>query len=154
MNTLINWKKGFFSSSYQLLASGIPCGFLKVKTFRNNTEGELNNKKYIFENRGFWKSETYIIDALTNAQIAVIKYDSWKNKAVIEYSENKYRFEFDNFWHTKWNILLNEEIVVSFKTTVFYTKGEIFSNSADELLILTGIYISNYYMQRTAAAAS
>lgn len=143
-----SWEKRFFSNSYHFFYSDLPFGYFKIKSFKNKSVGELNNKAFLFENIGFWKKETRIIEVLSNDRLANIKYDLWKDKALIEYAGKTFQFKYDNLWRTKWSILLDGEPQVSYKASITHTKGKVFSSNAAELLILAGIYISNIHSQK------
>ncbi len=49
MQTYLNWKKGLFSSTYNIYSNGILLGELKDKQFSQTATGQLNGKKYIFK---------------------------------------------------------------------------------------------------------
>jgi len=152
MNIFLNWKKGFFSNTYQIYNNGIQVGFLKLSTWSQKAKGVLKEREFEFITKGFLKQETTMLDSKTNSIIATISYNSWKSKAVIKkLSNEEYKWEFNNFWNTKWS-LTNSYIFINYHGST--TKGEINSSTDDELLLITGLYISNYYWQRRASAVA
>ena len=63
MKTLYNWKKGIFSSTYEIYTNNQLVGSLNDKAFGKTSNGIINNQKYIFQTTGFFKPQTNIIDA-------------------------------------------------------------------------------------------
>jgi hypothetical protein len=100
---------------------------------------------YNFETKGFFNQETRIINPDSNIQIGKITYNSWKTKAIIEIGNKTFTWKYDNAWNTKWSLSYNEDILLHYYGS--YTKGVIGINVQDELLILSGLYISNYFWQ-------
>ena len=86
-----------------------------------------------------------IINPDTNLQTGKITYNTRKTKATIEYSDKIVFWKYDNGWNTKWSISNSVELIVRYHGS--FTKGEIEVSSYDELLILTVLYITNYFWQ-------
>jgi len=55
METILNWKKGIFQSSYKIYSRENFVGSLKHNSWLNSAEGELNVKKYSFKTKGILK---------------------------------------------------------------------------------------------------
>jgi hypothetical protein len=114
--------------------------------------GSINGKEYEFITKGLFKKETSIIDTKTTLIAGTIFYRSWKSIATIILPDGaEYNWQYTDFWHTKWS--LNKDLYfINFKGSSF--KGEIVSYISEDLLIISGIFISNYYTQKSAAAAT
>jgi hypothetical protein len=149
MENNLNWKKGIFKSSYEILSGEQPSGFLKPDTWTRKGTGELNGRKYLFETKGFFNQETLIINPDTNLQTGRITYNTWKTKATIEYDNKIFFWKYDNGWNTKWSISDSNPLLVRYQGS--FTRGEIEISSYNELLILAGLYITNYFWQISSA---
>jgi hypothetical protein len=145
MGTYLHWKKGVFKSTYEILSGEMFIGNLRPDSWSNDGKGELNGKKYIFVTKGFFNQETMIINPNTNLRAGKITYNTWKTKATIEYDGKVFFWKYDNGWNTKWSITDSATLLVRYHGS--FTKGEIEISSYDELLILTGLYITNYFWQ-------
>jgi len=145
MKTQLNWRKGFFKNTYEIYLENKKIGELKDKCWSQSAFGELNGKRYKFKTKGFLKQETQIIDIESNSIVGKITYNSWRTKAKIEYSGKEYDWKYNNTWNTKWSILYSQEIQVDYQGSS--SKGKIEVNNQNELLILSGLFITNYYWQ-------
>jgi len=152
MEKLISWKRGIFSRTFKFYSHDIEIGYLKIGAWSNNAKGIINGKEYEFITKGLFKQETSIIDTKTNLIAGTIIYRSWKSKATIKLAYGaEYNWQYTNFWHTKWS--LNKDLYfVNYKGSSF--KGEIISYIAEDLLVISGVFISNYFSQKSAAAAT
>ncbi|MBM2817033.1 MAG: hypothetical protein HW421_3795 [Ignavibacteria bacterium] len=149
MSTSLKWKKGFFKSTCEIISGGNIVGWLKDSTWRQSSEAEINGKKYTFKTKGFFKQETQIIDS-GNQVIGKISYNAWMSKAIIEYSGKTVNWKYDNIINTKWSISDSLGNIISYKGS--FTKGEIEYDIQDDLLLLTGLYIEDYYSQVASSA--
>ena len=147
MTTNFNWKKGIFANEYSIYSDGKPVGRLKEKTFSQTALGELNDKKYVFKTKGFLKQRTDILDASESKLIGKINYNSWMNKAAITVNGKTVSWKYNNAWNTKWSLYDTGGTLVKYAGSG--GKGQIQSDIADELLILSGLYVTNYYWQMT-----
>jgi hypothetical protein len=145
METNLTWEKGVFKNSYEIFSHGNPIGKLRPDTWSRQGNGELNSKKYKFEIKGFFNQETIIINIETNLPVGKIIYNTLKTKATIEYDGKIATWKYDNGWNTKWSISNTTVLLVRYNGS--FTNGDIEVFSYDELLILTGLYITNYFWQ-------
>lgn len=145
MVTYLQWKKGIFKSTYEILSGESFIGNLRPDSWGNIGKGELNGKKYIFETKGFFNPETLINTTENNLPIGKITYNSWKTRATIECGNKAYMWKYDNAWNTKWSVSDSEGILMRYHGS--FTKGDIEIKVADEMLILSGLYITNYFWQ-------
>lgn len=141
------WNKKFFSSTYNVYSNGQQNGNLTEKSFSQTAFGELNGKKYIFKTKGFFNQITEIIDASSNKIIGNITFNNWMTKANISTGNKTYLWKYDNAWGSKWSIYNSEGLKISYFG--YSSKGQIDSNTDDELLLLTGLFVTNYYWQTT-----
>jgi hypothetical protein len=145
--TILNWKKGFFSQTYNIYSSNLVIGMLKNKTWSSSAEGEINGRKYLFKTQGFFKQSTQIIDIENGAVVGNITYNSWMTKAMIENLGIIAFWKYDNFWNTKWSIVGQDGTEIYYEGSS--TKGQIIFEKQNDLLALTGLFVTNYYWQMT-----
>lgn len=149
MKTL-RWKNSFFSNTWNLTSDETPVGSLRANAWKKTALGELNGKKFNFATKGFFGQETQIFDADSAAHLATISYNSWHTKASIITPGGKiFTWRYDNTWHTKWSISDASEVKINYAGSI--TKGTIESAEQDELLLLSGLFITNYYWQISVA---
>jgi hypothetical protein len=143
--TILNWKKGLFSKSYDIYSNTSLIGILKENTWSSSAEGSINGKKYIFKTQGVFKQSTQIIDVENGAVVGYITYNSWMTKAMIENLGIIAFWKFDNFWYSKWSIVGQDGNEMHFEGSS--GKGRILLRKDNDLLVLTGLFITNYYWQ-------
>jgi hypothetical protein len=149
MEAKLNWKKGIFKETYEIYSNGLLVGTLKENLWKQMAYGELNGKKVIFKTHGFLKQETQIIDPSSNLIIGNITYNSWMTKATIEYTNKVANWKYDNAWNTKWSISNSEGVQIQSQGSS--SKGTIEHQTQDDLLILSGLFVTNYYWQVSIA---
>jgi len=143
MRTNLKWEKGFFSNLYNIYSNGQQIGKLKDKTFTQTANGELNGEKYTFKTKGLFKQHTEIIDSLENKVIGEITYNNWMTKATISINGKTINWKYDNLWNTKWSISNSEGINIKYSGSSL--SGQIDSNTDNSLILLSGLYVTNYY---------
>lgn len=148
MKTSLEWRKGLFSSTYRITKEGRPVGELIEHTFAQTADGELNGKKYTFRTKGFLNQKTDIIDRRTGDVIGGIEYNAWMTKATLSFGPRKVLWKYTNMWNTKWSIYDSDSIKIDYSGST--SGGQIESSVDDELLLLSGLFVTNYYWQLTA----
>ncbi|PCH69476.1 MAG: hypothetical protein COC06_07385 [Bacteroidales bacterium] len=116
------------------------------KTFSQTKEGEINGKQYSFRTKGFFQQHTQIFNQF-DLLIGEIQYNSWMTKANITLGDQLISWKYDNIWNTKWSMTDSDGLLIN--STNSTTSGSISSNSEDELLLLIGLFVTNYYKQMT-----
>ena len=149
MPSKIHWKKKLISRSYAIYSSNQLIGQLREKVFSQTSTGELNDKEYKFITSGFFKQVTSIVDTKENKKIGEISYGTWMTKATFYINNKTYYWKYDNLLNTKWSVYNEEETEIKYYGS--YTNGIIEANTDDSLLLLSGLYVKNYYLQTTIA---
>jgi len=152
MTTVLNWTKGLFKCSYKILSGDVQIGELKESEFSQSAFGELHGKKFRFKTKGFLTQKTDIIDLENNELIGKITYNCWYPKAKIEYGSNLLYWKFSNLWETKWRIFNDEGVRFDFHG--WSMKGEVEMDIEDDLMVLTGLFIGNYYWKMVVIYAA
>ncbi|MCT8339195.1 hypothetical protein MG296_03950 [Flavobacteriaceae bacterium TK19130] len=148
MTLNLHWKKKFFSNQYRIFENGREVGHFKDQPFSNTTIAGLKGQKYTFKTTGFFKRHTEVLDA-SNTVVAEIEYGNWMRTASISIKGDVYSWKYDNTWNTKWSIRNHKGIEINYAGSS--TKGEIKANVEDTVLVLAGLFITNYYWQTTVA---
>jgi NAD dependent epimerase/dehydratase family len=91
------------------------------------------------------RDEGKIFNDENKTPIGKISYNSWMTKAKIECAGKVYYWKYDNSWSTKWSLNNAEGSLISY--TCSTAKGGITYDLQNNLLVLTGLYIKNYYWQ-------
>jgi hypothetical protein len=149
MNTNLRWKKSFLSNTYSIYSNGHLIGKLVEKTFSKSGNGILNGEKFSFNTSGFFIQHTDIIDVKVNKVIGEITYSNWMTKATVVTFNNKANWKYDNPWNTKWSISNSSGIQIKYAGSS--ANGRIDSNTDDSLLLLCGLFVTNYYRQMSIA---
>ncbi len=151
METKYEWKTTLFSTDFELFIDGNRSGFLNKGNLRRKVNGQLNNKKVLFTTKGFFGNETTITDPETGSFAGKIVYSLWKSKAVVEYQAYIFNWQYDNFFRTRWSIGNETGTLIRYRSECL--KGSVNSYTEDEILILTGFFIRNFFRQRSAGIA-
>lgn len=147
METKLNWKSGLFKNACKIYSGDAQVGELKEHTWSGSAAGELNGKKYVFKTQGFFRQKTLIINPLNNDIMGEINFHTWMTKATIRIMDKIFNWKYDNWLNTKWSIYNPEEILIHYSGS--FLKGKISASINEELLILTGLFVINYYLQST-----
>ncbi|HKL09286.1 MAG TPA: hypothetical protein VJ896_10970 [Bacteroidales bacterium] len=142
-----HWKKRIFSDTYRVYSLNQQTGELRNRTFSASADGEINGKRYTFRTKGFFKQQTEIIDHSDHSVVGKITFNSWMTKAYITINGREYTWKYQNVWNTRWSISGNGVGHITYKGTS--TGGQIETSTDDDLLLLTGLYVTNYYRQTT-----
>lgn len=145
MKNNLTWSKGFFSSLNQIYSNGKQLGSLNDKPFSRTIKGTFNGKEYLFRNSGFFNQYTEIVDCSDNKAIGRIEYHSWRRKATVSVNGKRYNWKYDNLWNSQWSLSNSDGISIRFNSSP--TKGQIDANTDDGLLVLSGLFIKNHYLQ-------
>ena len=141
----LNWNKKTFSNLFKIYSKGQQVGKLNSKSFSSNASAEFNNEKYTFITSGFFDPTTKIYDLAEKKFIGKIIYNSWRTKATINLNDKISYWKYENIWNTKWRISDEEGIQISYQGSS--SGGNIQTNTDDSLLLLSGLFIINYYWQ-------
>jgi hypothetical protein len=149
MGTVLNWKKGTFSSTCRISSGEEIIGELANYAFKQTAEGVIRNKRYLFRTKGLFKQETQIIDGKSDQVIGNISYSSMMSKATIQFKDRAVNWKYDNAWQTRWSLFNDQGTLMKFAGG--HSKGTIEYEEEDDLLVLTGMFVTNYYQQAMIA---
>lgn len=152
MEAHFTWKAKLFRNKYDIFRNDTLAGEMKDKNWSRTSLGELNTRKITFETRGIFRTETKILDTVSETELGIISYNIWKTKATITFNNKEYTFQYDNLFHTKWSISNENGPLVKYQSTI--SNGIIDSYTDDEVLILAGFYIRHFFQQNAASSAA
>jgi hypothetical protein len=145
MPNQITWKNKWFSETCEFYSGETRVGELRNKTWSESATGRLKEKKCTFRTKGFFKQETLILDADRTTALGKITYNSWRSRALIDLGTKIYEWKYDNAWNTKWSITESGKKIIDYQGSS--TRGRIIQEEENEILTLTGLYVTNYYRQ-------
>jgi hypothetical protein len=143
------WKKGFFSSTYELFLNESKVGELKQEMFSETVYGKINASNYKFKKKGMFSSEIEITDLNSKTLIGKIKFNSWVNNSELFLDEQKFEWKSDSFWGNKWSIREHDKKLIEYKTSGL-SDGNIKSTIINDLLLISGVFSFNYYKRLAA----
>ncbi len=146
MQLNLKWERKYLSNLNSIFQNDKLIGNINKDIFSQKSSGELNGKKYFFQKKGFLNQQVLIIDQSDNRIVGEIALDSFMTKASIVINKSMFSWKSDNLLTTRWNVTDYRDIQISFVSTL--NKGDIYSNTNKELLILSGLFIANYYKQQ------
>ena len=145
MHYPLKWKKNFFSTLFTIHSNDQQVGKLNNELFSQNAVAELHGMKCHFRTKGFFGQQTEIIDPLDNKTIGTIAFNDWMTSATISIGTEKLQWKYDNLWNTRWRVSDAGGIDVTYSG--YSTSGQIDSNTQEPLIILCGLYVTNYFWQ-------
>lgn len=143
----LTWRKDLFDSNYQLYSNGEIKGSLIFSSWKFNARG-IALKNYYFTSEGLLNPITKIRDEHHN-EVGVITYNGWKFKASIIFNNGQEpaSWTFTNSWLTQWAITNHHNKQIYYNSS--NTTGSIHTDNSDELLMLAGLFIREYYSRGT-----
>jgi len=149
MKSLLHWKKRAFASTCRIFSGEKNLGELSNQTFKRTAHGRIRNNHYRFRTDGIFRQETRIIDGSNDLVIGTISYNSMMSKATIQFADRTIRWKYDNAWQTRWSLSDDQGILMKF--TGGFSRGTVEYEMEEDLLVLTGIFVTNYYQQAMIA---
>lgn len=79
----------------------------------------------------------------------------WRNlrtnlsKATRQFADNTISWKYDNAWQTRWSLSDDQGILMKFSGG--FSRGTVEYDKDDDLLVLTGMFVTNYYQQAMIA---
>ncbi len=142
MERLLTWRKGVFDSNYQLYTNGEIKGSLIFSSLKNNARG-IALKNYYFTTEGFLNPVTKIRDE-NHHEVGTITYNSWKLKATVAFNNLEHAsWAYTNSWLSQWTITNHRDKQIIFHSST--GAGTAQSNNDDELLLLSGLFIREFF---------
>jgi len=141
----LNWKSEIFSSTIIVSKKNKKIAFFTSELFSETTSLKIDEIKYNFFKKGIFSEKTLIFNTSTKEIIGEIVYESFKTKARIKLNDKNYIWKNENFWNSKWSLTDENGILTKYDSN--FSGGQIESITNDYLLILTGLFTTNYYLR-------
>ncbi|TDE08842.1 hypothetical protein [Dyadobacter psychrotolerans] len=165
MGTKLHWIKEAFSRKIVILDGEIPVGEMwQDAMFSYDVQAKLNSIHLFYDVKGFLKRTVNIHDLKNdNKIIGVVQFHSGKKAELLLPSGEKYIWRRQNFFMKEWMLLRqnHEETQEVFHyeqlQTFFQDTGDITGSFAGEnagVLILTGLFLGNYFKRRRRRGAA
>lgn len=143
MEHFLTWRKGLFDSNYQIYKQSQIQASLFFSSWKNNARGIGLHESYFFTTEGFSNPITKITDQ-NGQEIGLITYHFWQLKASISLNKQEHSsWSFSNAWLSKWTINNFQGKEIHYQASS--GSGTVFSNNEDELLLLSGLFIKEYF---------
>lgn len=143
MDAILTWTKGLFESNYQIFSNGQIKNSLLFNTWKNEAQGIGANCNYYFRTSGYLHPTTQILNQQQEL-VGTITYNSWQTKATVQMkSGEQFLWNFTNGWYSKWVIGNFQDKQIFFESNS--SSGMIRTNTDDEVLLLTGLFIKEYH---------
>jgi hypothetical protein len=143
MEQVLNWRKGLFDSNYQVFNNGVLKFSMNFSSWKNTAIATTQAGIYLLKSEGFSKPETKILDN-QNQVLALITYDWLGFKAKIVFASGEtFDWSFQNSWLRRWSLNNHKDKQILFNAST--GNGLIHSNIDDDILILSGLFIREYY---------
>ena len=143
MEQILNWRKGLFDSNYQVFGNALLKFSLNFSSLKNSAIATTQQGIYLLRSEGFSNPETKILNN-KNEVIAIIRYDWLNFKAKISFtSGEEFDWGFQNSWLSRWSLNNHKDKQIIYSSST--NSGQIHSNVDDDLFILTGLFVREYY---------
>jgi hypothetical protein len=143
MEQVLSWRKGLFDSNYQVINNGLLRFSLNFSSWKNSAIATTQAGIYLLKSEGFSKPETKIVDN-TNTVLAVITYDWLNFKASIVFSSGEtFDWSYQNSWLSRWSLNNHKDKQILYNAST--GNGLIHTNVDDDMLVLCGLFIREYY---------
>ncbi|WP_270090665.1 hypothetical protein [Sphingobacterium sp. SYP-B4668] len=143
-SSLYHWRSDFGTSDSYLYKGTQKLGTLHNSTFEEKAIASLGNSKYTFQTKGTFRQHTQILNPVGQL-VGDIVLTAWGNTATVTLNGHCYQWKSSNWLGTKWELADNTGSKYEMSSDLF--GGVIFGNIEDELLLMTGLFLRNYYWQ-------
>jgi hypothetical protein len=145
MNSVLNWKRGFFSSTCRVFSNQSIVATLKSSFSFSTVFLEMNNKRFEFRTKGFFKPNTIIVDVENQSIVGNIAYNSWSNKAFVHYQNEMAIWKMGGIGCSSWSMMNHSVGDVVYKGSI--TNGTFYYQGENLLYPLTGLFVRYYFYQ-------
>ena len=143
MDKQLTWTKGLLENTYQLFENGLIINTLFFDTWKNEARSIGKENTFLFKTNSFFDSNTQILTGKGEI-LGVINFDLWQSKAVVNLaSGEQFACNFNNYLFSKWTITNFKDKQLFYYSNT--TSGTITTNTDDELMVLSGLFIREHY---------
>ncbi|UKT65772.1 hypothetical protein [Pedobacter mucosus] len=143
MEQVLNWRKGVFDSNYQVFDEALIKFSFNFSSLKNSAIATTQDGIYLLKSDGYFNPTTKIINN-KNEVLAIIHYDLLNFKAKVVFATGEiFDWSFQNSWLRRWSLNNNTDKQILYNS--FTGSGIIHANVNDDVLILIGLFIKEYY---------
>ncbi|MCX2430834.1 MULTISPECIES: hypothetical protein [unclassified Pedobacter] len=145
MEKILNWRKGLLDSNYQVFEDMLLKFSLNFFSLKNSAIATTQSGIYLLKSEGYSTPESKILNN-KNEVLAVIRYDWLGFKArIFCTSGDEFDWSFQNSWFSRWSVNdhKNKQIIYNSASG----SGLIHSNTEDDLVMVAGLFIREYYIR-------
>lgn len=148
----LTWKTSVGGNEHRIFRGKLIVGLLKTSLWKGDAYGELNGHMLLFKPLGFWKKTVQIFDIEGKNELGRIEYNFWKSSAVITYEQMVYEWKYNSWTRKSWEIKGPEESATFLRSGFWLNEGNIEYEDIPGAVILTGLYVNNYFSRMAGAA--
>ena len=143
MEQALYWRKGLFDSNYQVFKDQQLKFSMNFSSWQNSAIATTQSGIYLLKSEGLSKPETRILNN-ENQVLATITYDWLGFKAKVVFASGEvFDWRYQNSWLSRWSLnnLKDKQILFSASAG----NGNIHANVEDDMLLVCGLFIREYY---------
>lgn len=145
MEKILTWRKGLFDSNYQVFEDVLLKFSINFFSLKNSAIATTQSGIYLLKSEGYSLPESKICNN-KNEVLAIIRYDWLKFKAKIFCtSGEEFDWSFQNSWFSRWSVNNHQDKQIIYNSSS--GSGLIHSNTDDDLLMVAGLFIREYYIR-------
>lgn len=144
MNNINHWRKNVFCSKYELMSDHHPVGILKETGTCNSAIAEVQNHRYRFKVRGLLHQYVEVQDLMEDRTAGDIHFSCWWPKAKVNIGNQSWDWRFTDCFFRGF-LMENDREKIYFESDK--KGGEVFGDTKNELAVLSGLFVINYYRQ-------
>jgi hypothetical protein len=143
MEQILYWRKGLFDSNYQVFEQQQLKFSMNFTSWQNSAIATTQTGIYLLKSEGFSKPETRILNN-QNEVLATITYHWLGFKAKIVFASGEaFDWSYQNSWLSRWSLNNLKDKQILFNASA--GNGNIHTNVNDDMLIVAGLFIREYY---------
>ncbi len=143
MEQVLYWRKGLFDSNYQVFEQQQLKFSMNFTSWQNSAIATTQTGIYLLKSEGFSRPETRILNN-QNEVLATITYHWLGFKAKIVFASGEaFDWSYQNSWLSRWSLNNLKDKQILFNASA--GNGNIHTNVNDDMLIVAGLFIREYY---------
>lgn len=146
MEQFLTWTKGTFESNYQIFQEGQIKTSLVFDNWKNEARTLFSSTNLLFRANGIFDTTVQVLGDDGNF-LGNINFEMWQTRATITLKDGEQAaFAFAGSWYTQWSITDAKGTQISYQSNS--NSGRIHANTDDQMLLIIGLFIREYYTRR------
>lgn len=149
---MLQWTKDVFGSKLDIRRGGELIGKIQWENMLSSKAQAMINGKLFSLTREFFLLKLEIYDANDQSLLGMVMINLFNPRSNVIINGKCFELEISNFWQSRWSWKFNGDVIVSYTSNEFITKGkgniELFTalNDEVEILILLGLFVRNQFV--------